>query len=222
MSQILKLKRGSLERLSLITGSLQKGEVIFASASINIPSSNGSSIMFATTESGSVQATNRIMRTTGSTAPDLSNAVYNGLIVGLPYYTSGSSTLYLLGSNGNEAINLEGNIQPLSASVNSRLEAIEQFSSSLDSTFATDIELSAVSQSISASEALLSSSVSASLASALGNISFFFPDGVISSSQQVIDIINANFTGITQSIDNVFATDYEVYVTSSVADGGEW
>ena len=28
MSQILKLKRGSLERLSSITGSLQKGEVI--------------------------------------------------------------------------------------------------------------------------------------------------------------------------------------------------
>ena len=44
MSQILKLKRGSLERLSTITGSLQKGEVIFASASIGIPSSNGSGI----------------------------------------------------------------------------------------------------------------------------------------------------------------------------------
>ncbi len=190
MSQILKLKRGSLERLSLITGSLQKGEVIFASASIGIPSSNGSSIMFATTESGSVQATNRIMKTTGSVAPDLSNPVYGGLIDGIPYYTSGSSTLYLLNSNGNEAINLEGNIQPFSASVYNRLEAIEQFSSSL--------------------------------AGALGNIETYFPDGVISSSQQVIDIINANFVGITQSIDNVFATDYEVYVTTSVADGGEW
>ncbi len=222
MSQILKLKRGSLERLSLITGSLQKGEVIFASASIGIPSSNGSSIMFATTESGSVQATNRIMKTTGSVAPDLSNPVYGGLIDGIPYYTSGSSTLYLLNSNGNEAINLEGNIQPFSASVYNRLEAIEQFSSSLDSTFATDIELSAVSQSISASQTLISESISASLAGALGNIETYFPDGVISSSQQVIDIINANFVGITQSIDNVFATDYEVYVTTSVADGGEW
>lgn len=218
MSQILKLKRGSLERLSLITGSLQKGEVIFASASINIPSSNGSSIMFATTESGSVQATNRIMKTTGSTAPDLTNGVYNGLIDGIPYYTSGSSTLHLLSSNGNEAINLEGNIQPFSSSVVSRLTSIEQFSASLDTTFATDIELAAVSQSISASEAL----VSASIAQSLANINSFFPAGVISSSQQVIDIINANFSGITQSVDNVFATDYEVYVTSSVADGGEW
>jgi hypothetical protein len=222
MSQILKLKRGSLERLSLITGSLQKGEVIFASASINIPSSNGSSIMFATTESGSVQATNRIMKTTGSIAPDLRNAVYNGLIDGIPYYTSGSATLHLLSSNGNEVINLVGNIQPFSSSVDSRLDSMEQFSSSLSTTFATDIELAAVSQSISASQSLISASISSSLAGALDNIESYFPDGVISSSQQVIAIINANFTGITQSIDNVFATDYEVYVTSSIADGGEW
>jgi hypothetical protein len=221
MSQILKLKRGSLERLSLITGSLQKGEVIFASASINIPASNGSSIMFATTESGSVQATNRIMKTTGSTAPDLSNAVYNGLIDGIPYYTSGSSTLHLLSSNGNEAINLVGNIQPFSSSINSRLDVVEQFSSSLSTTFATDLELAAVSQSISASEAL----VSASIATSLANIQNFFPLGVISSSQQVIDIFNANFTSgstMATTVDNEFATDYEVFVTTSVADGGEW
>ena len=221
MSQILKLKRGSLERLSLITGSLQKGEVIFASASINIPASNGSSIMFATTESGSVQATNRIMKTTGSIAPNLSNAEYHGLIDGIPYYTSGSSTLHLLSADGNEAINLVGNIQPFSSSVDSRLDAMEQFSSSLDTTFATDIQLTAVSQSISASEAIVSASIAASLAS----IQNYFPLGVISSSQQVIDIFNANFnatSSMATTVDNVFATDYEVYVTSSVADGGEW
>jgi|694.fasta_scaffold43629_2 hypothetical protein len=221
MSQILKLKRGSLERLSTITGSLQKGEVIFASASIGIPSSNGSSIMFTTTESGSVQATNRIMKTTGSTAPDLSNGVYNGLIDGIPYYTSGSSTLHLLSSTGNEAINLIGNIQPFSSSIDSRLDAVEQFSSSLSTTFATDLELAAVSQSISASEAL----VSASIANSLASIQNYFPIGVISSSQQVIDIFNANFTSgstMASTVDTTFATDYEVYVTSSVADGGEW
>ena len=219
MSQILKLKRGSLERLSTITGSLQKGEVIFASASIGIPSSNGSSIIFATTESGSVQAANRIMKTTGSTAPNLSNSVYHGLIDGIPYYTSGSSTLHLLSADGNEAINLVGNIQPFSSSVDSRLDSMEQFSSSLTTTFATDVELAAVSSSISASEAI----VSASIANSLASIQNYFPAGVISSSQQVIDIFNANFSSsMATTVDNVFATDYEVYVTSSEADGGEW
>ena len=51
------------------------------------------------------------------------------------------------------------------------------------------------------------------------------PAGVISSSQQVIDIFNANFTSgstMASTVDTTFATDYEVYVTSSVADGGEW
>ena len=51
------------------------------------------------------------------------------------------------------------------------------------------------------------------------------PAGVISSSQQVIDIFNANFTSgstMASTVDTTFATDYEVFVTSSVADGGEW
>lgn len=59
----------------------------------------------------------------------------------------------------------------------------------------------------------------------LGAITSNLPEGVISSSQQVIDIFNANFnatSSMATTVDNVFATDYEVYVTSSVADGGEW
>ena len=169
MSQILKLKRGSLERLSTITGSLQKGEVIFASASSQISSSNGSSILFVTTESGSIQASNRIMRTTGSTAPQLTSSIYNGIIDGVPYYASGSQTLFLLGSSGNEAIDLTGNIGKFSASVVTSLSAsaaaLAQFSSSLDLTFATDLAVAAVSESISASQAFISSSIATSLAS---------------------------------------------------------
>jgi hypothetical protein len=41
----------------------------------------------------------------------------------------------------------------------------------------------------------------------------------------VIDIFNANFTSgssMATTVDTEFATDYEVFVTSSVADGGEW
>ena len=116
MAQIIKLRRGSLERLSTITGSLQKGEIVIASGSSNITSSNGSSIVFATVESGSVRAINRFLR--GTTIPNIfSGSVYNGLVDGVPYYASGSQTLYLLGSDRNEAIDLTGNIGTFSGSV---------------------------------------------------------------------------------------------------------
>jgi hypothetical protein len=218
MSQILKLKRGNLERISIVTGSLTKGEMIIASASANINSTNGSSIVFSTTENGHIEAVNRIIKS--NTAPNIfSSSVYGNTIDGVPYFDSGSGTLYLLGADGNEAISLVGNVQPLSSSVNNRISQLESFSSSLTTTFATDIELAAVSQSISASEAI----VSASIANSLANIYTFFPAGVISSSQQVIDIFNANFSSsMAVTVDQTFATDYEVEVTSSLMDGGEW
>ena len=217
MSQILRLKRGSLEKISLVTGSLSKGEMIIASASAHINSTNGSSIAFATTENGHIEAVNRVIK--GNAAPNIfSSSVYGNTLNGVPYFDSGSGTLYLLGADRNEAISLVGNIQPLSSSVSNRIADLENFSSSLTTTFATDIELAAVSQSISASEAI----VSASIANSLANIFTYFPDGVISSSQQVVNIVLANFTQLTQSWDNVFATDYEVEVTSSLMDGGEW
>ncbi len=124
MAQIIKHRRGSLEALSSVTGSLQKGELIIASGSSNIASSNGSSIVFAVPESGSVKAVNRVLR--GTNAPNIFSAsIYNGMVDGVPYYASASATLYLLGSDQNEAINLVGNIQPFSQSVDSRLDAVE-------------------------------------------------------------------------------------------------
>jgi hypothetical protein len=116
MAQLIQHKRGRLERLSIITGSLQKGEILIVTGSSNITSSNGSSILFAATESGSVQATNRFI--IGSSAPNQFPAsTYGGLVNGVPYYDSGSGTLYLLGGDGNTAINLTGNISTFSASV---------------------------------------------------------------------------------------------------------
>jgi len=56
----------------------------------------------------------------------------------------------------------------------------------------------------------------------IGTLEGNLPSGVISSSQQVIDIILNNFTSFTQSIDNTFATDQELYVTSSNLDAGEF
>jgi acyl-coenzyme A thioesterase PaaI-like protein len=124
MAQIIKHRRGSLEALSSVTGSLQKGELVIASGSTNITASNGTSLVFAVPESGSVKAVNRILR--GTNAPNIFPAsIYNGMLDGVPYYASASSTLYLLGSDSNEAINLIGNIQPFSTSVDSRLDSVE-------------------------------------------------------------------------------------------------
>jgi hypothetical protein len=181
MSQILKLKRGSLERLSTITGSLQKGEVIFASGSSEISSSNGSSILFVTTESGSIQASNRIMRTTGSTAPQLTSSIYDGIIDGIPFYASGSQTLFLLGSDGNEAIDLTGNIGKFSASVATSFSAsaasVTSLSSSVSGTINTLSSSVATSFSASAASQLSLSSSFASSQTAqnvrLGLLVFF-------------------------------------------------
>jgi len=116
MAQIIKLRRGSLERLSTITGSLQKGEIVIASGSSNINSTNGSSIVFVAVESGSVAPINRIM--TGASAPNIfSSSVYNGMVKGVPYYSTGNKTLYLLNSDGNDIPDLTGNISTFSGSV---------------------------------------------------------------------------------------------------------
>jgi len=251
MSQILKLKRGSLERLSSITGSLQKGEVIFASGSSNITADNGSSIAFVTVESGSIQAVNRVMK--GDVAPQLTASQYIGIIDGIPFYASGSKSLVLLSSSGNEVINLEGNISnfsasvalafsasnasiqsvtgdfsssvatsfsasaynlavlsasvatsfsasaanvtSLSTSVDSRLDSLESFSSSLDDTFATDLAVSVISQSISASQSYISESIATSLA-ALSQSSGFI-NYVTNSVEQLTGIEVADFDNNT-------------------------
>ena len=124
MAQIIKHRRGSLEKLSEVTGSLQKGEIVLATGSANLTTTNGTALSFIVPESGSVQATNRFLM--GSANPNIFSAsTYNGMLKGVPYYASGSSTLFLLGSDGNEAINLVGNIQPFSSSVNTRVATLE-------------------------------------------------------------------------------------------------
>ena len=59
----------------------------------------------------------------------------------------------------------------------------------------------------------------------IGSVTSNLPSGIISSSQQVIDIFNANFlSGSTMAttVDTTFATDNELYVTSSNLDAGEF
>jgi hypothetical protein len=123
MAQIIKHRRGSLESLSAVTSSLQKGELVIASGSSNLSVTNGASIVFAVPENGQVQAVNRIL--VGASAPNTFSAgTYNGMLKGVPYYASGSSTLYLLGEGANEIPNLVGNIQPFSASVATSINAL--------------------------------------------------------------------------------------------------
>ena len=125
MAQIIKHRRGSLERLSAVSSSFQKGEIVIASGSSNITASNGSSILFAVVESGSVRAVNRVLR--GTNAPNIfSGSTYNGMVDGVPYYASGSQTLYLLGSDRNEAIDLTGNIGTFSGSVATSINTLSQ------------------------------------------------------------------------------------------------
>jgi uncharacterized coiled-coil protein SlyX len=123
MAQIIKHRRGSLEALSAVTSSLVKGEIVIASGSSNLTVTNGSSLVFAVPENGQVQATNRFLM--GNSAPNsFAGSTYNGMVNGVPFYDSGSGTLYLLGSDTNTAINLVGNIQPFSSSVAASINAL--------------------------------------------------------------------------------------------------
>ena len=222
MAQLIQHKRGRLERLSTITGSLQKGEILIVTGSSNITSSNGSAILFAATESGSVQATNRFI--IGSSAPNVFPAsTYGGLVNGVPYYDSGSGTLYLLGSDGNTAINLTGNISTFSASVatsfsasNASIASITgDFSSSVATSFsasnATQIALSSsVATSFSASQAaetILSSSIATSISASNASITTLSS----SISQSIVDIVSAS---LSSSL-SVIATDIEVSIVSA-------
>jgi hypothetical protein len=123
MAQIIKHRRGSLEALSAVTSSLQKSELVIASGSSNLSVTNGASIVFAVPENGQVQAVNRFL--VGANAPNTFAAgTYNGLVKGVPYYASGSSTLYLLGEGANDIPDLTGNISNFSASVSTAINTL--------------------------------------------------------------------------------------------------
>ena len=211
MAQLIQHKRGRLERLSTITGSLQKGEILIVTGSSNITSSNGSAILFAATESGSVQATNRFI--IGSSAPNIfPTSTYGGLVNGVPYYDSGSGTLYLLGNDGNTPINLTGNISVFSASVATSFSASQASQNLLSASVAsvTGDFSSSVATSFSASAAsqtLLSSSVATSISASNASITMLSS----SISQSIVDIVSAS---LSSSL-SVIATDFEVAIVSS-------
>jgi hypothetical protein len=226
MTQLIQHKRGRLERLSIITGSLQKGEILIVTGSSNITASNGSSILFAATESGSVQATNRFI--IGSSAPNIFTAsIYGGLVNGVPYYDSGSGTLYLLGSDSNTAINLTGNISAFSASVATSFSASNasiasvtgDFSSSVAQTFATQsLNLSNLSSSISQSIIdIVSASLSSSLSVIATDIEVAIVSASVSSSQALISSSISSSIASTLSGSAASITSLSSSVSASLA-----
>ena len=226
MAQLIQHKRGRLERLSTITGSLQKGEILIVTGSSNITSSNGSAILFAATESGSVQATNRFI--IGSSAPnEFPTSTYGGLVNGVPYYDSGSGTLYLLGGDGNTAINLTGNISTFSASVatsfsasNASIASITgDFSASVATSFsASNANLNTLSSSISQSIVeIVSASLSSSLSVIATDIEVAIVSASLSSSQTLIS--SSISTSIAESLSGSVAsiTSLSSSVSASLA-----
>lgn len=86
----------------------------------------------------------------------------------------------------------------VSTSLDSRLDNLESFSSSLNDSFATDIELAAVSASLSASATLVSSSISSSI----GSLSASFDSRVLSLSSS----LSASINSLSSSVDNRILT----------------
>jgi hypothetical protein len=198
MAQIIKHRRGTLESLSSVTGSLLKGEIVIATGSSNIAPSNGESVVFVTSQDGRVEAVNRIMR--GTSVPNTFAAgTYNGLMDGVPFYASASNvtpTLYLFGSGVNEAIDLVGNIQPFSTSVDSRLDSLE---SSIGGEGNLSSSIAAINTFTASAVTRLSNleTKSGSVDISLSNINLF------TSSQITKDSTLATYTS---SIDTKFST----------------
>ena len=93
---------------------------------------------------------------------------------------------------------------------------------------ATDIEVAVISSSLSASQVLISSSISSSIAATLSGSAL----SVTALSQSVsasLNLFNSKYTttqsfhSYTSSLGDIFATDLEVYLTASnIIDQGEF
>jgi hypothetical protein len=225
MAQIIKHKRGSLEKLSSVTGSLQKGELVIATGSVKLGNvTNGQALVFAAYESGAVSATNRILR--GDVAPIFSASTYNGMLDGVPFYASASNTLFLLGSDTNEAIDLSGNISDFSSSVSASISNLSSsiqsvtgdFSSSVATSFsASAFTVSQLSSSVASDLNSLSGSLTSSigetqtsitnLSSSVSNISGAFATST-SASNAAITSLSASVASVTGDFSSSVATSF--------------
>ena len=106
MAQIIKHRRGSISALKDVTANV--GELVMGTGSIgdlNAP------VLFIgdTAVAGGYKTVSKIYQ--GTTAPNISVGSHGSTMDGLPFYSTGTKTLYILDKGGNSAINLTGNIE---------------------------------------------------------------------------------------------------------------
>jgi hypothetical protein len=106
MAQIIKHRRGSLSQLKDVTARI--GELVMATGSIN--DLNGPVVFIGESEvAGGYRPISKIYQ--GSTAPTITVGSYGSTIDGVPFYSTGNKTLFILNKDGNIAMNLVGNIE---------------------------------------------------------------------------------------------------------------
>ena len=209
MAQIIKHRRGSLEALSAVTSSLQKGELVIASGSSNLSVTNGASIVFAVPETGQVQAVNRIL--VGDNAPNTFAAgTYNGMLKGVPYYASGSSTLYLLGEGANEIPDLTGNISNFSSSVSASIAEVVANVGSGVGVSITNLNTFSGSTlvSLDALNSFSSSQLEQNTALATITGSLITSASAAKTTNDTQDVSITNLNSFTQSFSQSVATDF--------------
>ena len=106
MAQIIKHRRGSISALKDVSANI--GELVMGTGSIgdlNAP------VLFIgdTAVAGGYKPVSKIYQ--GTTAPTISVGSHGSTMDGLPFYSTGTKTLYILDKDGNSAINLTGNIE---------------------------------------------------------------------------------------------------------------
>lgn len=107
MAQIIKHRRGSVTQLKDVTARI--GELVLATGSID--NMNGPFLFVGETEgvAGAYRPVSKIYQ--GSTAPTITLGSHGSVIDGTPFYATGNKSLYVLSKDGNNRLDLTGNIE---------------------------------------------------------------------------------------------------------------
>jgi cytoskeletal protein CcmA (bactofilin family) len=107
MAQIIKHRRGGIAALKDVTARV--GEFVMATGSIS--NLNGPMVFIGESEgvAGAYRPVSKIYQ--GSSAPTIDVGAYGSVIDGTPFYATSNKTLYILSKDGNNNINLTGNIE---------------------------------------------------------------------------------------------------------------